>query len=366
MPPFRYRAPGACPAGEAFAERLRLRLGSSPSHPTAGRSLDLRIVEAGGRYVGTLSVIDASGHAATKRLEDPSCTALLDALALVAALAVGNDGTDGAGRPTTDTPAPQPTPAPGATEGSTATAAPASRPSAPAATPTSPAAASRLPPPAASAPASLPAPPAIPAPAAGAVLRGPGAPSSDDASLPESPAPQAAAGSRFGVTLGGLAALGPTPNALFGGELSLRWEATGAGVFLPALELGASASRALDATEPNGTASFAWFTARAAAYLLRWSPGARAVLRAGIAGDVGVLQARGSATTSPASSSRLWTSLGGAGDFEVPLGRAIAVITAVGVAAPLRRDRYAFGSTDFYQVPYVSGTGSLSIIAYVR
>jgi hypothetical protein len=52
--------------------------------------------------------------------------------------------------------------------------------------------------------------------------------------------------------------------------------------------------------------------------------------------------------------------------FEVPLGHAIAVLMAVGVGAPLRRDRYAFGSADFYQVPYVVGTGSLSIVAYVR
>jgi hypothetical protein len=362
-PPFKYRAPGACPTAETFAERLRLRLGGVQPHPTAGRALDVRIVEAGGRYVGTLSIIDAGGRAATKTLEDPSCAALVDALALVTALAVETDATDGAGQPTTDAHAPQAPPTLAATDGSSAATAPASRASAP---PPTPAAAPAPTPTAAPAPASPPAPPVIPAPAASAISPAPGAPSSDQATLPAPPGTAAATGSRIGVTLGGLAALGPTPNALFGGELSLRWEASGAGVFAPAFELGATASRALDATEPNGTASFAWFTGRGAAYLLRWSPAARAVLRAGVAGDVGVLQARGSATTSPASSSRLWASLGAAVAFEVPLGRAIALLTAVGIGAPLRRDRYAFGSADFYQVPYVVGTGSLSIVAYVR
>ena len=94
--------------------------------------------------------------------------------------------------------------------------------------------------------------------------------------------------------------------------------------------------------------------------------GAGVILRGGVAGDFGVLLARGSDATSPAASSRPWGSLGAVVGLEVPLGAQFAVEPIVGVEAPLRRDSYAFGSTDFFEVPSVIETAGVSFVAYVR
>jgi hypothetical protein len=172
--------------------------------------------------------------------------------------------------------------------------------------------------------------------------------------------------SRIGLALGGLAAAGPAPRPLFGAALALHWMQLGAGPFAPALELGGAASLSPDAPEARGTASFAWLSARATAYLVQWPLGAGVVLRGGATGDFGVLLARGRNTPSPASSSRPWASLGVIAAIEVPLGARFAVQPGVALEAPLRRDLYAFGSTDFFEVPRVIATGSVSVVAYVR
>ena len=88
-------------------------------------------------------------------------------------------------------------------------------------------------------------------------------------------------------------------------------------------------------------------------------------MRAGIAGDLGSLLARGDETVSPSSSSRAWASIGGAADLEVPLTARLALTAVVAVEAPLRRDRYAFGSSDFFEVPFLVAIGGVSLVAYV-
>jgi hypothetical protein len=145
--------------------------------------------------------------------------------------------------------------------------------------------------------------------------------------------------------------------------LSLLWTAPGDGSFRPAFELGAGGAFAPDLAEPSGKAHFAWLTVRAAAYVLRGSLGRNVEVRAGAIGDFGVLLARGLDTLSPASSSRAWLSLGVALSLEAPLGWRFAVRPVLGLEAPLRRDRYGFGSTDFFEVPVAIGTGTVSILA---
>jgi hypothetical protein len=145
----------------------------------------------------------------------------------------------------------------------------------------------------------------------------------------------------------------------------VRWAAPGAGVFSPVLELGGGASLAPATSAANGTATFAWLTAHADAYLVRWAIGSRVLLRAGASGDFGALLASGQQTVSPASSSRPWASLGAAAELEVPLGPRWSLDAAVAVEAPLRRDRYAFGSRDFFEVRALVATSAVSLVAYV-
>jgi hypothetical protein len=173
------------------------------------------------------------------------------------------------------------------------------------------------------------------------------------------------AASRLGVALGGRATVGPAPAPLFGAALSMRWASLRSGPLSPTFELGGAASLAASTSAAKGTASFSWLTAHGNAYLLRWAFGTHAALRAGFSGDFGALLARGQQTTSPASSSRPWASLGAVVGLEVALGPRLALDSAIAVEAPLRRDRYAFGSTDFFEVPALFATGGISLVAYV-
>ncbi len=330
-PTLSYHAPAACPTADGFLQRLRSRLGESHGAASPARTLDVEIAASSGRFVAKLSLVEADGRSTTKTLEDADCGELVDALALVAALALETDDVDGSDRNRSTPPAPATsasTTAPGSASASTSRSGSGDAPSSA---------------PAPSAPVSI----APPAPALAS-------------------ASESSPSSRIGLALGGLATVGPAPRALLGAALVLHWVQLGTGPFTPAVDLGGTASLSPDAPEAKGTASFAWLTARAIVYLVQWPLGAGVVLRGGVEGDFGVLLARGQDTTSPSSSSRPWASLGAVASVEVPLGSRFAVQPGVALEAPLRRDRYAFGSTDFFQVPFVIATGSISVVAYVR
>jgi hypothetical protein len=348
-PSITYSAPASCPSEAAFLRRLQSRLG--PSGATgAARTLSVRIALLEARYVGTLSLSEAGGRATTKTLSDRDCEGLVDALSLVTALALeGNaiEGSDG-DRSSVASSVPSPPSAQTSTSTNTPSAAPAASNSATAATQAN----------------STNAPLATQANS----MNVPAASNSATTQAPSEsgPEPGAPTASRIGVALGGLAAVGPAPNPLFGAAFTLHWVMRDVGPFTPSLELGGEASRAADATESKGTASFTWLAVRATAYVVRWAFGAGVVLRGGVTGDFGVLLASGRDTVSPAASSRPWSSLGAVAGLELPLGAVFAIQPTVGVEAPLRRDRYAFGSTDFFQVPPVVATIGASLIAYVH
>ncbi len=354
-PTLSYRAPDRCPTEEAFLVRLRSRLGPGQG-AGSGRSLGVQITFGNGRYAGQLSLVEVGGRSTTKTLSDADCEELVDALALVAALALETDDRDaGAG---------------GAPPVASASLAPGSPP------PSGPASAGSVPASAPATPSSASAPVGLPGSPLASTKPPPTAPSSPDVDAGGATAPSPAHEARepeaspappprLGVGLSGLATTGPAPRPLLGGALTVSWMPSGTGAFRPVFEIGGAASFSPDAPEAKGTATFAWLTAHAVAYLLQWPPGSGAVLRGGLAGDFGALLARGRDTTSPASSSRPWASLGGIVGVEVPAGR-FAVRLSAAVEAPLRRDRYAFGSTDFFQVPAVIATGAISVVAYAR
>jgi hypothetical protein len=356
-PPVSYRAPAACPVEESFLQRLRARLGTSHGAARTTRTLDVQIAASNGRYIGRLSLAEADGRTTTKTLEAVDCAELVDALSLVAALALATDDVDGSGAKRDDTSSPataSTAPGTASTPGSTSAPAPASPAPGSAAAPASPPGSA----PSATGSASTPVPASAPGPT--------------PASTPESasPALETAHGSttpsRLGLALAGLAAVGPAPGALFGAALSVHWVPPGTGVFAPALAIGGAASLSPDVPEAKGTASFAWLTARALVYLVQWPLGTGVALRGGIAGNVGILLARGRDTTSPATSARPWASLGVVAGVEIPLGSRFSVQPDVSLEAPLQRDRYAFGSSDFFQVPVVIATGGVSAVAYLH
>lgn len=319
VPALMYRSPEGCPSGEIFMQKVRARLARSRT-AAAGRTLSVQIVVSGGAYLGKLSLIESDGRSTTKSLEGHNCEELVDALSLVAALAVESDDRE------------------------PARAVP---PTAPSSAPT-----------AAPPPSGLPPTPPVP-PETRPETQSPRAVDG----LPANRATGSTVPSRTELEVGGAFAVGPAPAPLYGGVLSLVWEAPGDGWFHPALQLGGAAAFAPDVSVSLGTARFAWLTVRAAAYLVRWRLGRDVVVQGGAIGDVGVLLARGLETLAPANSSRTWVSLGLSASLEIPLGSRFAVRPVMGIEAPLRRDRYGFGSADFFEVPVVIGFGSASIAA---
>jgi hypothetical protein len=331
-----YRSPDGCPSAESFMQRLRARLGPSWTAATAAggrRTLNVRIVAANRLYSGRLSLIEPDGRSMTKSLEGHDCEALVDALSLVASLAVASDSAADAGA----TPAPATAASPASTATPASTALPAST--------ASPASNESLDRPATSSPPLD-------------RVDGPDRPDRLDRAGAKAP------GSRVGLEIGGLVAVGPAPAPVYGGTLSFVWASLGEGWFCPAFQLGAVAALAPDLAETAGTARFTWLTVRGAVYLVRGTLGQGVALRAGVIGDAGALLARGLETLSPADSSRGWLSLGVAASLEVPLGSRLSVRPVLDVEAPVRRDRYAFGSTDFFEVPVAVATGAASIVAY--
>jgi hypothetical protein len=332
-----YRSPEECPSGEGFMQRIRARLGSSRTASAGGRTLSVQIGSSSRGYSGKLSLIEPDGRSTTKSLEARDCEELVDALALVAALAVESDD-DAARAEAQDAEARR-------LRATTATASSSPTPVTPAASP--------------SATHGTPAAPPNETPRSTTALV-PAVP----VRLPVDRASERTAGSGIGLEFGGLVALGPAPTPVYGGALSFVWIAPGDGLFQPAFQFGAVAAFAPDLAEPAGKARFSWVTVRGAAYLLRWILGGEIVVRAGGIGDVGALLARGLETLSPASSSRRWLSLGVALSLDAPLGSRFTIHPVLGVEAPLRRDRYGFGSTDFFEVPAAIAAGSVSILAH--
>jgi hypothetical protein len=287
-----YAGPASCPREEEFVRRLRAHLGASQQSDRTRRTLDVRLARADSQYVGRLSLVEPDGRSTTKTLTGRDCGELVDALSLVAALALQSD----AAQTTGDQP---------------------------------------------------------PAPA-------PAEPPASRHDRPREPTRRW----RLGLELGGLVAAGPAPTVLLGGDLGFDWAVVTASPFSPALGLGIIAGAAPDVTRAGGKASFSWFAARVTACAVRFAVGQVLQIRGCFLGDVGLVNARGSDTALPESSSRGWFSLGASSQLEFPAGARFAVRLVAAAQAPLRRDRYAFGAVDFFEVPAVIATGSLAAVGY--
>jgi hypothetical protein len=291
-----YVGPASCPPEAEFVRRLSARLGASRATESVPRALEVRIAQADGPFVGRLSLIEADGRSTAKTLNGRDCNDLVDALALVAALALqGDDAALHDERP---------------------------------------------------APAASVAPPQPPARRV----------ESD----------QAPGGSRFGAAIGGLVAAGPAPAVILGGTAAVDWAWVTASPLSPAFGLGAVAGAAPDVTRAGGRASFMWVAARVDACAVRLVVNEALQVRGCFLADIGFVYARGGDTVNPTSRTRGWLSLGASSQFEFPVGARFALQLVASVEAPLRRDRYAFGSADFFEVPVLIGTGSVGVVTHFR
>ncbi|MBV9949455.1 MAG: hypothetical protein JOZ69_21615 [Myxococcales bacterium] len=319
--PIAYTAPPSCPSASDFATHMRARLqtppGSGPAATDPRRSLDVHIASGNGaEYVGRVWLTRGDRRSATRTLTGHDCGDVVDALALIAALAVRSDVPTEADAP--------PAPAP---------------------------------PPAAQAVTSAgPRDPVDPAVLVAPAARG---------EVPAGAAPVRDEGGGH-VEAGGLVAVGPAPAAIIGGTLGAGWAWAPRGYFAPAVALSFGAGGSPSIVEAGGTATFSWFVVHGDACMLRARVGGVLRVRACVGADGGVLRAAGRDTVSPETSSRGWLSVGASTRLELPVGDRFGAHVMAGVEAPLRRDRFAFGDHDFFVVPFVVAVASASAAAYFR
>jgi hypothetical protein len=51
--------------------------------------------------------------------------------------------------------------------------------------------------------------------------------------------------------------------------------------------------------------------------------------------------------------------------LDLPVGSTLVIRPTVTLEAPVRRDTYAFGSVDFFEVSYLVVAGGLAIVGYL-
>jgi hypothetical protein len=306
-----YSASAGCPDEGAFVARVRARTSRlhPPSSGEAASEYRVQVTarEAGAR--GTLTVIEPSGATSSREVEGDTCESVVEALALIAALALDPDASTAALPP-------MPAPAPSTPKASSAPAQGAAGGDTPSVISRDTAAGARS------------EPPAL-APWAG----------------------------HLAAIAGAELTSGLTPGALVGPALSVEavWRRRDRPRAVePVLDVRLGVSR-LAASVPAqvGSARFTWTLGRLEGCPVRVVVGSFEALPC-VRFDGGDLQAVGLGVDLPRpAASRLWLSLGALGRLRwTPLAPIFLEVDA-GVSAPLVRDRFYFDTppTTIYDVP---------------
>jgi hypothetical protein len=305
-------APDQCATREALIEGIRRQSGTARfvERARAERSLlaEIRPV-AGSGYTAALTLVWASGRTSRRQIIAKTCTEALDALTLLATLALDPEEDE---KPETSTAAPQPPRIKGQDMARDSVQAHAT-----------------------------PSVVAIP--------------------VPPSPSPSPQRPSTLTAGVGGLAALGLTPDFMPGGFLYVGGSWHGRGVWSPALRMTASHLVREGVRRAGGTAGFALDFVG-----LDLCPvavgGWRMTLRPCAHGTWGQLSARGSETRIPETLHRPFTTAGGLVELSLEPGLRMEIAARVGVAFPLIRDSFQFTPDgSFFRVQPVTVTAGLGV-----
>jgi hypothetical protein len=298
-----YQAPPECPTAAAFfaqvhARTLLVRL-ASDAEPARIVKVDVTTDASASR--GRLSVGEGAETSAAREVTSRSCDEVVAALALFTALALDPTASSA---PIEEVPAPAPAASPSA-----------SAPSAP------------------------------PAPA-----------SSPPESAPQS---QASADWWWGAGVSALMTTSLAPDPLFGAALVGHASAARAGTWSPALRVAFQQTLTDHVVAPQGDASFSWSAARLDLCPMRLDAGSWSLAPC-LFGDIGLLRARGSNTSSPVSWTRLFADGGGGGHIIVWLSKRLFLEAEGGVFLPWRRDRFYWRpNVPVLEVPLIGGSAQV-------
>jgi hypothetical protein len=317
-----YSASTGCPDAEAFVARIRARTSRlrSPLRGEAASEYRVQVTPSESGARGTLTVVDPSGARSSRDVEGDTCESVVDALALIAALALDPD----------------------------ASTAPL--------------------PPIAAAAAAPSTPPTPSAPAQGVAADDRPRATARDAATP----PRAEHGGdslwtgHLAATAGADLTSGLTPGVLVGAALSLeaiwRPRASRTGVE-PLLDVRLGISRAASTVPaPVGSGRFTWTVGRLEGCPLAAVVGSFEALPC-VRFDGGELQALGLGVDLPRpAASHPWFSLGALGRLRwTPLAPIFLEVDA-GVSASLVRDRFYFDTpyTAIYDVPALAAIAGVA------
>ena len=295
-----------CPAEEAFVASLRARVAfvRAASREEPARAFIVRVRAKGAQYAGELLVREVDGAESRRHVEGATCGDVASALALVAALAIDPS----AAAPPSESPPPTPPTGP--------TAAPTSAPtSAPTAAPTT-------------APTATPIASKAAEPARIETIA--------PASMPEETA-------RFRIGVGGDASIngGIAPSTLLGFRAFVDVARERRGGFLGSMRAAIEHATTGDIDVQGGGARFTWTTftldfcpVRESRSFLRIAPCARV--------EGGALAAEGTRVVPPRSDLRVWVALDALLRIDAILPGPFFLGAALGLRAPLLRDRFFF------------------------
>ena len=331
-----YTAPANCPTQSEFEARVRARteLARFADEPNA-QTLQVVVRPTGVSYAGHLSIVGRSGRTSERDVEDTLCENVVDALALVTAIAVDPAAMLAPPEEPRSTPPPTPSVAP---------VAPAAPDAAPEETPNSP---------------RVPKVPLLAAPdPAGLVHRVDPADAAESRPLP----------SRWAAALGGsfVAMSGIAPDAMAGGAAFGEVEPKSSGWLVPAARLTVFAAE-------NGVfearkASFLLLAARVDVCPVRIGSG-DASLRACMGADLGATRAAGleTAVAEPASSVDPWFDAAALlrARWAPAHGRVFAEIEG-GLVLPITRNTFVYKPDETIDHPTLAATGSLAVGAQFR
>ena len=335
-PPLRvdYAAPGNCPTQSDFEDRIRAR--TSLAHfEDAKDAQEVHVVvqPTGFTYAGHLSLAGHNGAISQRDVEDTLCSDVVDALALVTALAIDPNAllsvahpassvSHLAIQPSPDVPLPPPIP---------------------------------------------PMPPTAPPP----TLAAPSTPASRPTSQPNAPEAPGATASTWGGAAGAgfLVMAGLAPGALVGGRAFGDLESKSLGALAPSVRLGLIAAENGAFTTP--VARFLLLTTRVDA--CPWRIGSRELsVRPCLSGGLGALRATGIDVAHPTTRVDVWADVGAlARGRWYPIGGRFFVELEGGILFPLNRPKFVFQAppsppnsppvnTPVYTPSPIAATGSLS------
>ena len=154
---------------------------------------------------------------------------------------------------------------------------------------------------------------------------------------------------------------GVAPGLLLGGRLGIGLERNQDGWWAPSVRVAAEyATRGAFAVE-GGVATFAYAAGSLEICPIRVPKGGRVLARPCITADLGVLHASGSDVPNARSASRLWLAAGGLVRLEWRFSARIGAELDIGCTFPVWRDRFRFDPRLIYEVAKTSGIAALGV-----